>query len=110
MASLALQKCLNHGGREAVARCPACRSHFCRECVSEYKGRILCAPCLAKEARPAMLAGANRFWLPMASATGLALAWIFFLAMGKALLSIPASFHDGGWAHQAMESLEADEP
>ena len=110
MASLAHQKCLNHAGREAIARCPRCRSNFCRECVSEHKGRILCAPCLAKEAARAQAESVGRFWVPLGSAAGLAVAWLFFLAMGKGLLAIPASFHDGGWAKQAAESLEGDRP
>lgn len=98
MAALADRKCLNHGGREAVARCPRCRSHFCRECVSEHGGRILCAPCLAAETATAAPAGASRAWLPFAAAIGLAFAWLCFLGLGKALLAVPASVHDGGWA------------
>ncbi|MBT8374528.1 MAG: rhomboid family protein, partial [Deltaproteobacteria bacterium] len=35
MKDLALQRCNNHGQREAVARCPKCRRYFCRECITE---------------------------------------------------------------------------
>jgi hypothetical protein len=102
MATLAFQKCLNHGEREAVARCPQCRSHFCRECVSEHAGRILCAPCLAKaasatEKNPAW----KRAWIPLGAVGGLGLAWAFFLILGKTLLLIPSSFHDGAWAEES---------
>lgn len=39
------QRCFNHGSREAAARCPECRRHFCRECVTEHEDRLLCASC-----------------------------------------------------------------
>ena len=45
---LSLQRCRNHAEREAVARCPGCGHHFCRECVTEHDDRILCAACLRK--------------------------------------------------------------
>ena len=102
MASLARQKCLNHAEREAAARCPSCRSHFCRECVSEYQGRILCAPCLAKAAVAARTdTGWKRAWIPVGAAAGIALAWLFFLSLGQVLLLIPAPYHDGIWKHEA---------
>lgn len=104
MAALAARKCLNHSEREAVARCPRCRSHFCRECVSEHGGRILCAPCLAAESATVPPAGASRAWVPFAAAFGLGLAWLFFLGLGKILLAVPASVHDGGWTETVSES------
>lgn len=110
MAALADRKCLNHGVREAVARCPRCRSHFCRECVSEHGGRILCAPCLAAETAMAAPAGASLAWAPFAAALGLGFAWLFFLGLGKALLAVPASVHDGGWAGSATEAEPPAEP
>ena len=44
---LSAQRCFNHAGREAVARCPECSRYFCRECISEHRGRVVCAGCLA---------------------------------------------------------------
>ena len=109
MAGLAFQKCLNHADREAVARCPQCRSHFCRECVSEYAGRILCAQCLAKSAAgKTEAAGWKRVWIPLGAALGLGVAWIFFLSLGKVLLLIPASFHDGAWSNAASEDQDKE--
>ncbi|HKP94374.1 MAG TPA: rhomboid family protein [Fibrobacteria bacterium] len=111
MPSLAQQKCLNHGDREAVARCPQCRSHFCRECVSEHRGRILCAPCLAQAARTEQRPAAwKRAWAPLGAVAGLALAWVFFLCLGKVLLLIPASYHDGAWVHQAGNGPVPESP
>lgn len=97
-AALAQRKCLNHGEREAVARCPGCGSHFCRECVSEHAGRVLCAPCLAKATAARERGSRSIGWVPVLAAAGLAFAWIFFLGLGKVLLAVPAAFHDGGWA------------
>ncbi|MDB5050790.1 MAG: rhomboid family protein [Fibrobacteres bacterium] len=108
MPSLAYQKCLNHGEREAVARCPQCRSHFCRECVSEHRGRILCAQCLAKAAlAEERNPGWRLAWIPVGAAAGIAMAWLFFLTLGKLLVLIPASYHDGAWAHETQGQAPA---
>ena len=97
MATLAQQRCFNHALREAAARCPSCRQHFCRECVTEHDDRMICAACLAKE-----LAGTRigrprrRAALRFAQAfTGLALLWVGFYLVGLALLELPASLHEG---------------
>jgi hypothetical protein len=42
-------RCALHAGREAAARCPVCTRHFCRECVTEHHGRLLCFACLKEE-------------------------------------------------------------
>ena len=42
------QRCWNHEAREAACRCPACGRSYCRECVSEHEGRLLCAACLSR--------------------------------------------------------------
>ncbi len=95
MPSVAHARCFNHAGREAVARCPSCRRTFCRECVSEHDGRVLCAPCLAKSAQPAAAAGSR---LPavrgaLGAAAGLLAAWFFFYLVGRGLLLIPTEGH-----------------
>jgi hypothetical protein len=43
---LKLQRCTNHAEREAAVRCPACHHHFCRECITEHHGKMLCVNCL----------------------------------------------------------------
>ena len=86
---LAGQRCANHTGREAAARCPECRSFFCRECVTEHEARVLCAACIrrltaahAAHRRPLLrrLAGVVPIGL------GLLTAWLFFFVLGRALI------------------------
>jgi hypothetical protein len=103
---LIAQRCRNHPAREAVARCPGCGRYFCRECISEHEGRVLCASCLAgilsKDAVPRRrLARLGRFALAFA---GVVTAWIFFDLFGHLLLKIPASFHEGTIWEKAAES------
>ena len=97
MIPLVHQRCLHHADREAAARCPECKRYFCRECVSEHDGRILCASCLRKLLAPAKprrrsFAGILRLGL---SLLAVALAWFFFFLIGQGLLAIPDSFHEG---------------
>jgi hypothetical protein len=106
MASLAEQRCLHHPQREAVARCPACRQFFCRECVAEHSGRMVCAACLRKLLRGAE---ARRFrWQSLVglgqALAGLLVAWLFFYSVGRLLLTIPESFHPGTfWSGRGEE-------
>jgi hypothetical protein len=104
MQNLADQRCFNHAQREAVARCPACTQFFCRECITEHDDRVLCAACLRKLARVPLLKrrGFARVFRGAQVMLGLLAAWLFFYLIGSALLSIPASFHEGelwqrGW-------------
>ena len=98
-APLAQQRCLNHADREAVARCPECHRHFCRECVSEHDDRILCAACLSRQIEPAAASRKSRFKGGVVVLAQFALAflaiWFFFYLVAAALLSIPSSFHEG---------------
>lgn len=97
MSSLALQRCWNHGTREAVARCPECGRSYCRECVVEHEDRIICSSCLAKittavekPARTWSFRPALRFG---AAFTGIIVAWILYFVVGRALLAIPDESH-----------------
>jgi len=97
MRSLSDQRCFNHAFREAVARCPSCRSFFCRECITEHDDRIICAECLRKIAA-APQKKAQSFPGLMRAAQfllGLLAAWFFFYLLGESLLSLPNSFHEG---------------
>ena len=93
---LANARCFNHTNREAAVRCPACGRMYCRECVSEHEGCFLCAPCLSaaatRESRPRRSPRALGVVLRLAVA--LALAWAMCYVAGKALLAVPADFHD----------------
>jgi hypothetical protein len=94
---IAQERCFNHGRREAAAMCLSCHRFFCRECVTEHQGRLLCASCLARESgtkprRRARLAGIGRAAMLALSVLTL---WLFFYLIGQGLLALPSSFHQG---------------
>jgi len=91
------QRCFNHEFREAASRCPVCLRYFCRECVTEHEDRVLCTECLKKiVAHEGVQAGAFRRMLRgLLPVAGLLMAWLFFYALGRTLLSIPVPIHDG---------------
>jgi late competence protein required for DNA uptake (superfamily II DNA/RNA helicase) len=97
MGPLAQKRCFHHSVREAVARCPECGRFFCRECITEHQGRVLCAGCLAAKAAPPpkKIRWSGVLTAPLQLAAGLWLAWWFFVLVGKLLLAIPTTFHDG---------------
>lgn len=98
MNALVQQRCLHHAGREAVARCPQCQRFFCRECVSEHDDRILCAACLRQLLAPPPVRQRGNFRVIVTfaqSALAMTLIWFFFFLVGKGLLAIPTSFHEG---------------
>jgi len=45
------KRCFNHAEREAAARCPSCKHDFCRECITEHDGKMLCVNCLKKTSK-----------------------------------------------------------
>lgn len=94
--TLHTQRCVRHGTREAAARCPSCERFYCRECVVEHDGRLLCTGCLERpEVRPegrGRIAGAA--WIA-AAAAGLLAAWASFYYTGSVLAKIPSEFHEG---------------
>ena|ERR1043166_2589882 len=97
MQGLSRQRCFHHALREAAARCPGCGQYYCRECITEHEGRVICAACLKTQAgvpftrRPGFvgLVRGLQFLL------GLVLLGLFFYLLGETLLSVPSSFHDG---------------
>jgi hypothetical protein len=101
--NLADQRCFNHALREAVARCSECRRFFCRECIAEYAGKMLCAGCLARTGQGPKH-GNTKFGAlsAMAQLTGVVIVlWLFFYAIGVGLLKLPTSFHEGTvWKQQ----------
>jgi hypothetical protein len=84
------QTCWNHEAREAVCRCPQCFRSFCRECVSEHEGRLLCAACLRPVASAAPAGGTRlrRIATLAMFVGGFFLGWLIFFGMGKSLLEI----------------------
>lgn len=102
MADLQKTRCFNHTSREAVARCPVCKNFFCRECITEHNGRVMCAACIQAAAVPAnessrkvIQAAAILGASAAKSLFGILLMWILFYALGRVLLLIPDSFHTG---------------
>jgi hypothetical protein len=105
MNTVAARKCVRHPGREAVARCPSCGEHFCRECVVEHRGILLCAACLARAAATAPQS-AQTEWrrageLALTAASVL-LLWVAFYTLGQFLKFVPARVHEGTvWRREA---------
>lgn len=97
MRSLSHQRCFNHSLREAAARCPECAQFYCRECIIEHDGRVLCASCLKKSAKSTF--NIQRGFMGVVRSLqfcfGFSLLLVFFYLLGQSLLSIPSSFHDG---------------
>ncbi len=98
MTNLHQRHCLNHETREAVARCPDCGLFYCRECIVEHEDRVICAACLRKMLRsPEAERRPLSAWFVRTAAfcLGLLTSWSAFYLVGKILLSIPTSFHNG---------------
>ncbi len=99
MSDLVLQRCFNHSMREAVARCPACSRFYCRECITEHEGKMLCATCLSQTSQTAVKRRGKIFINMLGQAvlfgSGFVLVWKFFHLLGRMLLMLPSSFHEG---------------
>jgi len=95
--TLARERCFHHTLREAAARCPACRRFYCRECVTEHEGRVLCAACLGDRTARTGGRGSRLGWLlaPAQLVGAVLLLWLCFYALGQALIAVPSSFHEG---------------
>src|SRR5258705_3832205 len=86
--NLHARRCARHSTREAAARCPGCGEFFCRECVVEHDGKLLCATCLARstaarEKRQHRLAVVRR---AASAAAGALMLWLLFYCVGAMLL------------------------
>jgi hypothetical protein len=93
--SLLLQRCFNHAGREAAARCPSCLRYYCRECVTEHQGRMMCATCVARlGVASSQQRSGNAGWVAGALG-GLLFAWLIFYYLGMGMAHIPSTFHTG---------------
>lgn len=91
MTPLIDQRCLNHPSREAVVRCPGCRGFFCRECVTEHEGRMICTACAAPRTIDASRASSTLVWI-VTGAAGFLLAWVIFYYLGAIFARIPSDF------------------
>lgn len=91
MAGIELQqRCWNHEAREAACRCPACGRSYCRECVSEHEGRLLCAACLSEvTAGREPGSGRGRGLAPAAMiAAAILLAWLTYWVAGESIMAV----------------------
>ncbi len=97
MQGLASARCRIHPEREAAARCPRCQGFFCRECVTEDAGRLLCATCQRAATAPAAGPRARREFpgIVARASFGLMLLWLLFYSAGRLLILLPSSFHEG---------------
>jgi len=97
MTLLSEQRCFNHVAREAVARCPQCTRCYCRECITEHEDRVVCAACLKRLVKPGARSKRrlDRLAQLAQSIAGLIIAWLFFYMLGRGLLLIPTTFHEG---------------
>jgi hypothetical protein len=90
MAGIELQqRCWNHEAREAACRCPACGRSYCRECVSEHEGRLLCAACLSAVAA-GREPGSGRGGLAPAAmiAAAILLGWLTYWVAGESIMAV----------------------
>ena len=103
------RRCARHVEREAAARCPGCHGFFCRECVVEHDGKLLCAGCLERAAaaqarRHRRLAHARE---AAKLAAGALVLWLLFYSGGALLVKLPPDFHNGTlWKNLAGEADE----
>ena len=92
MIALADQRCWNHPSREAVVRCPSCTRFYCRECVIEHQGRMICTTCLSALAAEPETGRISQIRWTAAAIGGLLLAWLIFYYLGVFLARIPSDF------------------
>ena len=80
-----------------MARCPSCKRYYCRECVTEHEGRVICAACLAAldYGRTASVARLYHFRSLGRGILALLVLWFVFFALGRALVAVPHEFHEG---------------
>lgn len=99
MSSIAPQRalCLNHPRREAAARCTSCGQSYCRECITNYEGRMVCSACY--KSKTEIKEKVPRDWFVLfavlQTTLGFAALWVTVWFLGRVLLSIPSSFHEG---------------
>jgi hypothetical protein len=95
MSTFATRRCFIHANREAASLCVTCRRSFCRECVVDHEGRLMCNACLAKatkrpatrESRLAILTG------PINILCAVVLCWFVFYMVGRGFLLLEPVRH-----------------
>lgn len=101
--TLTRSRCIVHPEREAAARCIGCESFFCRECITEHDGRMLCVECHRKLSQPALESPTKSrsrpalgpLWLILQAMLGWLLMWALIAFIGVIILKMPEEVHDG---------------
>lgn len=102
--TLTRSRCTIHPEREAAARCVGCETFFCRECITEHEGRMLCVECHRKLAqtdpKPSPkksrdLPALAPLWFLGRALLGWLFMWALLAFIGLIILKMPAEFHDG---------------
>ena len=90
MPALDSQLCWNHENREAVCRFLGCRRSFCRECVTEHNGRLLCASCFAAAipAAKSRSGSLRKLATPLLLASALLLGWLVYWGFGEVVIGL----------------------
>jgi hypothetical protein len=95
VSTLAQERCAFHPEREAAVRCRECSRFYCRECVTEHLGRMMCARCVGQALAAPVARGSSMLLWSALAGVGFLLAWSIFYYFGMALARVPASFHGG---------------
>jgi hypothetical protein len=89
--------CFQHPQREAAARCVGCGKPFCRECITALDRRMYCASCFKEKTEKKTKR--KRDWFVLTTSVqfvfGLLLLWLTAYLVGRALVDLPTSFHEG---------------
>jgi hypothetical protein len=95
--SVARATCFQHPQREAAARCVGCGKPFCRECITALDRRMYCVSCF--KAKTEKKEKRKRDWFLLTTATqfaaGLLVLWFTAYLIGRFLVDLPTSFHEG---------------
>ena len=96
-ATISQATCFHHPMREAAAKCVGCGRSYCRECVTPVDRRMMCAECF--KASTATKVSPKRDWFVLSFVTqavlGLLGLWFTSYFLGRVLLELPTSFHEG---------------
>ncbi len=95
--SLSRAICSNHPQREAAAKCVSCGRSFCRECVTALDRRMFCAGCFKTKTQTTVKPKRDWFVLSVTAqfVVGLLGLWLTAYFLGRVLLELPSSFHEG---------------
>jgi len=92
------KRCSNHPSREAVARCPICQKFYCRECITEHDGKMLCKYCLESKIESQKNDKKSSLFLKQVIIvilfiSSFALSWFLFAMLGKIIMLFPQKYH-----------------